>query len=246
MRHSIDYNLGKYRLSINYWFIIIFLVIQTGLNELGFWQLSRAQEKQQRLTKLANFQDLVINDLNLVDQKVINNFARLKLKVQLAEFKNILIENKIQNGELGYHVLNLVKDIETGRNFLVNRGWIEGTANRSDIPSVELPELDWELEGRIYPINQQVLSQDAVLENYNRVIRLPVLDTHVLTLLEAQFGLTLEPYLLRLNGKNKDVFDVNWVWISMTPEKHLGYAFQWFGLSLTFLIVSLFALIKKK
>jgi len=245
LAHSFDYKIGKYQLSINYWFLVIFLVIQTSLNELGFWQLSRAQEKQERLTKLASSNDIEINNAIFVDQNAIDNFERLKLTVQLAEFKNILIENKIQNGELGYHVLNIVKDTQSGRYFLANRGWIAGTASRQEIPSTQPPKSEWPLEGRIYPINQQVFSQDAVLESYSRAVRLPVLDAYTLTLIEQKFDLTLEPYSLRLNDKNEDVFDVNWVWVSMAPEKHLGYAFQWFGLSLTFLIASVFASIKR-
>jgi len=246
LRHSVEYKVGQYRVTINFWFLIIFLLVQTGLNELGFWQLSRAQEKQVRLKKLANNQLSKLTSLNLVDQEVIDDFGKVQLEVSLAEKFNLLIENKIQNGELGYHVLNLVQDLDSDRYLLVNRGWIEGKANRNQLPLVKLPRTDWNVEGRVYQINKQVLSGDAELESHGKILRLPVLDVHMLSLLEKRFGIRIEPYLLRLDENVTDSFAIDWAWVSMSPDKHLGYAFQWFGLSLAFLIISLFVLIKKE
>ncbi len=246
MQHSVEYKIGRYRLTINFWFLIIFLLVQTGLNELGFWQLSRAHEKQARLEKLANNQLSELTSLNLVDQKVIDDFGRLQLEVALAERFNLLVENKIQNGELGYHVLNLVQDLDSGRYMLVNRGWIAAKADRNQLPLVKLPRTDWQVKGRVYQINKQVLSGDAELESHGKILRLPVLDVHMISLLEKRFNINIEPYLLRLDKNVADSFAIDWAWVSMSPDKHLGYAFQWFGLSLAFLIISLFVLIKKE
>jgi len=245
LRHSVDYKFGQYRLTINFWFLILFLLVQTGLNELGFWQLSRAQEKQQRLERLANTEVARLTDLEMVNQSTLDNFTKVALNVSLEETYNLLIENKIQNGELGYHVINLVRDDSSGRNLLVNRGWIAGKANRQDIPFVRLPTREWNISGRLYQINQQILSEDAQLENHGKIVRLPVLDKHMLGLLEQRFNTKIEPYLVRLDADVNGVFDVDWVWVSMTPDKHLGYAFQWFALSLAFLLISLFVLVKK-
>lgn len=246
MRHSFEYKVGQYQLTINIWFLIIFLLVQTGLNELGFWQLSRAHEKQARLEKLANNNLPIIESLNSIEQNFIDNFGTVELQVELSKRINLLIENKIQNGKLGYHVLNLVEDIKSGRFVLVNRGWIAGKANRSDLPLVKLPPNDWSITAKVYQINKQILSSAAELENHGKVLRLPVMDVHMLSLLEERFGVTIEPYLLRLDKDVSNVFDIDWAWISMSPDKHLGYALQWFGLSLAFLIISLFVLIKKR
>lgn len=246
MHHSVEYKIGRYRLTINFWFLIIFLLIQTGLNELGFWQLSRAQEKQLRLDKLSNNQLMTLTSLNLINQNVIDDFGKVQLDVILAKKVNLLVENKIQNGKLGYHVLNLAQDLNSGRYLLVNRGWIEGKADRNQLPQVKLPRIDWKVSGRVYQINRQVLSGDAELESHGKILRLPILDVHMLSLLEKRFDISIEPYLLRLDENVTDSFAVNWAWVSMSPDKHLGYAFQWFGLSLAFLIISLFVLIKKE
>ncbi|MBV1908623.1 MAG: SURF1 family protein [Kangiellaceae bacterium] len=246
MRHSVQYKIGRYQLTVNFWFLIVFLLVQSALNELGFWQLSRAQEKQQRLHILKKQTDTKIVDLVHIKQGVVNNFSQVELDVELAERKNILVENKVQNGKLGYHVLNLVQETVSNKYLLVNRGWIEGRAKRSELPIVNLPSSDWRIYARLYPINQQMLSDDAEIEFKGNNIRVPVLDEHILKVLEKQLSVDIEPYLMRLNPDTEHVFEVNWAWVSMPPEKHLAYAFQWFALSLAFLIISLFVLIKKE
>lgn len=245
MRHSIEYKFGEYRLTVNIWFLIIFLLVQTGLNELGFWQLSRAKEKQLRLEKVNQNDRSTLSDLELLDATSLENFVRVDLEVELAARNNLLVENKIQKGELGYHVMNVVKDVKSNKFVLVNRGWIEGNADRSELPIIKLPAMDWNIRARLYPINQQVLSGDAELENHGKIVRIPVMDMRMKGLLEERFQLELESYILRLDKSAPNSFDVEWEWISMSPDKHLGYAFQWFALSFAFLIISLFVLIKK-
>jgi len=244
LRHSFDYKIGKYKLTINIWFLVIFLLVQMGLNELGYWQLSRAKEKQQRIEILSKEQ-VISNHLGDIDSQLIANFSHVQIESELALRKSFLIENTIQNGELGYHVLNLVKDKVSDRIVLVNRGWIAGKANRNEIPQIELPPSFWSIKGRVYPINSQVLSDKAEIESFGNVVRVPVLDSYIVKKLEERFHIEIEPFIIRLEKENASSFDVDWEWLNMSPEKHLGYAFQWFALSLTFLIVSLFALIKK-
>lgn len=226
--------------------MIIFLLIQTGLNELGYWQLSRAQEKQQRLNILNQPSKQAITSIDPISNEAIRNFERVALPVELAVDINLLLENKIQNGELGYHVLNLVEEPNSGKLFLVNRGWIAGRAHRDDLPSIDLPLHQWQIEGRLYPINPQVLSEDAAIESHGNLLRLPVLDSFIVSKLERKLGKEIEPYLVRLDSDVNGTFSIDWAWVSMPPEKHLAYAFQWFGLAFTFLIVSLVVLIKKE
>lgn len=246
MKHSIQFNLGRYQLTINYWFLILFLLIQTGLNELGFWQLSRAQEKQQRINLLKRNDENRTVDLSRLSIDDINRFVRVEEQTLLFDRVNYLVENKIQNGELGYHVLNIVSDLSGDKYFLVNRGWIPGLANRTDLPRVKLPPSKWQLAGRTYPINLQVLSSSAEIENHGKISRLPVMDGHIHSMLEKQLGIKLEPFILRLDQDVKSTFAVDWSWIAMSPEKHLAYAFQWFALALAFLIISIAVLIKKR
>jgi len=246
LRHSISYSLGNYQVNINVWLFILFLLMQTLLNELGYWQLDRAKEKKQRMVQLDSSANQLLTDFSKITSGDLKQFMPIKFEAFLSDDNTYLIENKIQNGELGYHVLNLVTEKSTGKKVFVNRGWISAKANRKNLPKVTNPPFDWLVLGRIYPLNQDVLSAKAEIEQYDQVYRLPVMDVHVFKKLEEKLGETIEPFIIRLDKNQDNGFNIDWQWISMKPEKHLAYAFQWFALAFTLLIVSIVAATKRK
>jgi surfeit locus 1 family protein len=246
LRHSISYSLGKYQVNINFWLFILFLLMQTLLNELGYWQLERAKEKTQRMIQLDSSANQLITDFSKISQDDLTHFMPVKFEAFLSDDNTYLIENKIQNGKLGYHVLNLVTEKSTGRKVLINRGWISAKANRKNLPQVTNPPFDWLIIGRIYPINQDILSSEAEIEQYDQVYRIPVMDINVLAKLKEKLGENIEPFLVRLEKNQGSGFVIDWQWISMLPEKHLGYAFQWFALAFTLLIISIIASVKRR
>jgi len=221
--------------------------MQTLLNELGFWQLQRAQEKQVRIAQLEKGNESVLTDLNQVSQQHLEQFQSVDLELELNNRSVLLLDNKINNKRPGYHVLNIAHDDKSGKNILVNRGWIFAGVDRNKLPKVEKPQLDWQVQARIYPISGEAISTgSAQIEKSSNVLRLPVLDQSIKKQIEDILELTLEDYLLRLNKESDSALDVNWMWTNMTPEKHLGYAFQWFALALALLILSFIASIKKQ
>ena len=246
MKHSIEYNVGKYQLTINFWFFIIFLLIQTGLNELGYWQIERAKQKTQRVALLKSTETDLVTDFSTITSSEVTRFSPVKFDAFLADDNTYLIENKIQNGELGYHVLNLVTEKSTGKKLFVNRGWVSAKANRKNLPKVTNPPFDWQVLGRMYPINQDILSAKAEIEQYDLVYRLPVMDVNILAKLEKKLNEDIEPFLIRLDKSQDNAFAIDWQWISMLPDKHLAYAFQWFALSFTLLIISIVVAVKRK
>ncbi len=246
MRHSISYSIGKYQVNINFWLFILFLLMQTLLNELGYWQLERAKEKKQRIAQLDSSVNQLITDFSEISSDDLKQFMPIRFDVFLSDENTYLIENEIQNGELGYHVLNLVTEKSTGKKVFVNRGWISAKTNRKNLPKVANPPFEWQVSGRIYPINQDILSSEAEIEQYDQVYRLPVMDIHVFAMLEEKLGESIEPFLIRLDKNHDNGFNIDWQWISMLPEKHLAYAFQWFALAFTLLIISAVASVKRK
>lgn len=247
MIHTIEYSIGRYQIRINFWFLIIFLLMQTLLNELGFWQLSRAQEKQYRMSQLIKGNETVLTDLKMVNDDLVGQFQSVELELELLNDKVFLLDNKINNKRPGYHVFNLVREIESGKILLVNRGWLFAGLNREILPVVALPNPYWKVKARLYPLQSESISTNAAeIEKINNFYRLPVLDVKTKSDLEKQFNISIEDYVLRLDGDTESAFDTNWVWTNMSPEKHLAYAFQWFTLAFAFLIISIVASIKKR
>lgn len=243
---SIDYSIGRYKFHINYWYLIIFLLTQTLLNELGFWQLNRAKDKQVRLEQLEIGKRDTITSLSEITNKKINQFQVVKLDLTPIG-RALFLDNKINNKKPGYHVINLAKDIHSGKVVLVNRGWTFAGLDRREIPDVVAPNEYWEAEARVYPIaKDSILAANDQFEWVDGSIRLAQLDLNTVRHLEDRFNLKIEPYLLRLNKSSQHALETNWLWINMSPEKHLAYAIQWFALALTLLIISVIASVKKR
>ena len=64
-------------------------------------------------------------------------------------------------------------------------------------------------------------------------------------LFEKELGLSLYPYVLRLDPTMLGGFTPNWVISAIHPEKHLVYAVQWFLLALVVLVSMFFAIRRK-
>ncbi len=247
MTHSIEYSIGRYQIRINFWFLIIFLLVQTLLNELGFWQLNRAKEKQYRIEQLAKGSENTITQLELINEAQIAQFQSVELDVELLDAPVLLLDNKINNKRPGYHVMSLVREISSGKVIVANRGWLFAGLDRNEIPGVIAPGKFWKIKARLYPLPEESISTtSAEIEKVRDHFRLPVLDIKIKKELESLLQLKIENYELRLAAENEFVYDTNWIWTNMPTEKHLGYAFQWFALSFAFLIISLVASIKKR
>lgn len=247
LKPTLEYSFGRYQFRVNIWYLIIFLIIQTLLNELGFWQLNRAKEKQYRIAQLEKGSQSVISSLDKIGETEIAQFQNVTLTVSLETQQFFLLDSKIHNKKPGYHVLNLVRDSVTNKTLLVNRGWVFAGKDRNKLPTIDLPPLDWKIEARVYPVAMEVITTSlAKIEKIDGHVRLPQLDISILEQLEKRFDIEIQPYILRLNKNSQGALITNWIWTNMSSEKHLAYAIQWFSLALAFLIISLIVSFKKR
>jgi surfeit locus 1 family protein len=243
---AFQYKIGPYQISINVWLLIAFLLMQTLLNELGFWQLERAKEKQYRVIQLEKGNQSVLTSLNSISSESIEQFQSVELELELNDKSILFLDNKIMDKRPGYHVLNVAFEKASGKNIIINRGWVFAGADRRRLPTVDWPQINWQVSARIYPIAAESISTAmAQVEKHGKNYRLPVLDLAVKAKIESALDLKLEDYVLRLNRNSNSALETNWLWTNMTPEKHLGYAFQWFALSLALLVLSVIASTKK-
>lgn len=246
LKYAIEYKVGKYRIRLNFWLLIIFLIAQTLLNELGFWQLERAKEKQYRLYQLEKGGQSVVTDLTQIDQSLIAQFQSVELQLELYGYDSLYLDSKINNKRPGYHVLNIAKDSSSGKYLLINRGWEFAGIERGRLPEVELPPRQWLVQGRVYPIAEEAIkTADAKVEKSSDGMRLPVMDRSVVEKIESHYGIQLEQYLIRLNQQSEAALETDWKWTNMSADKHLAYAVQWFALALALLVISLVVCIKK-
>ena len=204
---------------------------------LGLWQLQRAEDKYQRLEQIENAADNT--SLNLYEILSVRTEIRdlpLSLTATADTQKYFLLDNKIQQGRVGYQIL---VPLETAQGWLVaNYGWLPAPRSRQDLPAEELPTKMTRYQGIVaIPTLNPMVQETAVLDG-----RWPkVIQQIDLTVMQQHFKQPLLPIIMLLDPEPQSEFGRKWQAVVMPPEKHIAYAIQWFCLGLAALIIYIFA-----
>jgi surfeit locus 1 family protein len=205
----------------------------------GFWQLDRAAQKRAFIT---SFNDAT--QTPALSAPVDTNagemlYRRFSLRGNYLPQRQVLLDNMVSEGEVGYQVLTPFKlDTELGGQvLLVNRGWAKGTADRLQLPNVDVANNAREVRGRLAYLPAPGIRLDAPLPDVTS-IKWPLPMTWPTT---AQISTLLQKPLLEwqllLDDDQPDGYRRNWQPEIMRPETHLGYAVQWFSFAALALII---------
>lgn len=215
-------------------FFILFL-------RLGFWQLQRAEEKKQMIVAeeaLANEKPLPFENLQSESPKA---YQRLIIAGKYLPHV-FLLDNQHYQHQFGYDVLSPLL-LSNGMVVIVDRGWIAGDITRQTFPQVNFPDTMQVLQGSVYyPSNKQwVLGQSLEEKNKNLTV-IELLDQQLFTQVLQK---KLYPFIIRLDKQDPNGFVREWAIVSMSPERHWGYALQWFAMALALFILYFVLTIKK-
>lgn len=220
----------------------------TILVKLGFWQLDRANEKEQLFADYEARQSTPI-DLNHSDEPFNDIVRYAEVSVAGTFLENyLLLDNQILEGQAGYQVIGLL-DVEfpAGRSgiVMVNMGWVPWGQDRQQLPQVALPQAKLTVDGLFYkPELTEVWGAGETYVEANRwPVRVTQLDANAIS--EAT-QLPIEPYVVLLSETAEFGWPRQWQPQVMTPSKHRAYAMQWFSLALACLLVFWFASRSKK
>lgn len=226
--------------------MLVTLLVFTILARLGFWQLERGQQKQQRLEQIAHYQklDLVtFTDLLKIRQQYEPTGINVTLSGQFVHPYSWLLDNKVVNGQAGYDVLlALTPDgPEADKHaLLVNMGWIKGDyANRSTLPKFTIPQQKVSLSGFVKAKDLVAFSLSSQSDNQQLwPLRTQQID---IKMIEQQSGLSFYPFIVIAQQSADFGFTHHYQPVVMPPEKHQAYSLQWFLLAIAVLIVFVFA-----
>ncbi len=196
---------------------------------LGFWQLDRAQQKRALLDGFAaGDRAPVALDGGLASHP---RYTRVRVAGRYRPDRQVLIDNMTRDGIAGYHVLTpLVTDSGT---VLVNRGWIPKAFGTADLPAVDVADTPREVTGQLDRLPRAGLPLTAEAgTGWPRVLQFPTREE-----IEAQTGLELVEGMVLLDDDAADGYARDWRPVEIGPERHLGYAVQWFALALTLVII---------
>ncbi|MCP4881908.1 MAG: SURF1 family protein [Gammaproteobacteria bacterium] len=205
---------------------------------LGFWQLDRAEDKRQLMLKAqASDTMLVVESADQLES--LPEFQHVQLAGNYLPNYMWYVDNQIWRGKVGVDVIAL---LQIGQKLvLVNRGW-HIWRDRSNLPEISGPSGQVTLEGHLIKPSEKgiLLAEDIILsDNYPQLLQKVNMQ-----MLQQYLPLPLLPRVLHLDINSQTALQPHWQPVNITPEKHYGYALQWFGLSLTLCTLFLFRIYK--
>ena len=216
-------------------FAAVFLVLFTNL---GFWQLNREVEKRQYIAeRQARLGEAPLSAVDLMSATSSLVGARVVLSGGYESGLTLLKDNVVLNGQVGIEVHQLFNE-ESGYNFLVNRGFVPMGRTRTDpveIPSVENSDLH--IVGSVYVSHGDTitLGESAALSGFPVIVQKVEIGP-----LEQVAQKEIYPHVIRLAAGEAGALPRYWPDTVMPPEKHRGYAIQWFMMALAVGIAWLF------
>lgn len=202
---------------------------------LGNWQLQRAQEKQQILHDIdvrLSAQPARISELRQ---------AQTYTPVRLLGFytdEYFYLDNRTRNGRTGYEILQVFEtNSGSGRTrWLINRGWLAAGTDRGQLPDVAYPLAAKVITGFLYPVPQTTQTEggNSSIEPHGRIQQLDAA-------LADRLNLTRSSWHIRLSADSDTAFVTDWQLVNVKPQKHHGYALQWFSMASALVVLWLLA-----
>lgn len=199
---------------------------------LGFWQLSRAAQKQARQAAMeakSNMPLLMTAHLpgSGDPKELLHRRARLRGS-WAAPQTMVFLENRPMAGRVGFVVV-MPFVLEGGQGaVVVQRGWVpRGIEDRTRVPQVVTASGIVEIEGRMALAPSDLYALGAPTGG---VIR----QNLALPQFSAETGLQLLPLTLQQTGASPEGLLRDWPVVSLGVEKNYGYAAQWFGMAALF------------
>lgn len=196
---------------------------------LGFWQLDRAEQKRELL---AQYEVGQRSQVEITPQNAdrLSRYQRVRVSGHYDASHQILLDNMPSHtGRPGYRVLTPLQS--SAGWLLVDRGWLPLGATRSVLPDISVGDADRHLTGTFDALPRAGLQLadkpfDASAP-WPRVLSFPLQSA-----LEQQLGRKLMPGVLLLDASQPDGYERVWeAHLGFKPERHIGYAVQWFALA---------------
>ena len=201
-----------------------FILVFAALLALGAWQLQRAAEKEAWLSRPTE---------------------TILLSGHWLSHQQILWENQFFNRQLGYEVLTPFETSDH-RMILVDRGWLPMQASsRQTLPTIPpLTENTVEIEGQFFePALNPWISSAIETDSIDFPLRVQQLN---MTEFSQRLGFALEPMVLHLTPSHTAALAKTMPKPAVSPQKHRGYAVQWFSLAAMLLFLSGYYTFKRR
>ena len=214
-------------------FGMLTLVTASGLAALGFWQLERAQAK---VALIAGIERAVAAPLMPLAQAELTTeglrFRAVRMSGHFDPARQVLLDNQLRDGRPGVRVYVPFLIDGGSRAVLVDRGWSAWPKRNAAPPQALIgPELT-QIEGMLVdpPGAGMRLGSASAMDWPLLLTRIDARE------IEHRLGLPLLDLVL----EDRQALSAQSIRAGMLPpERHRGYAVQWFALSLAVVVIFL-------
>ena len=225
IRSSIPRQCGRGVIAVLPYFAALALIAL--FCSLGLWQLDRAAEKAQLFERFDAAADVEPRAVQGADDLAdLPPFTPVAVRVSQWVEPTVLLENRVLDGRPGVHVLRAA-EIADGSRVLINLGWVE----RRPGVALDLPRLP--AVGRYQGLRSGLPATGVQLGELPQRAgtNVPVPVPYVTTAwLQDMFGTPISEMVLVTDAAD-EAFVRRWRPAVMPPERHHGYAAQWFALA---------------
>ena len=219
------------------------LLAIAGFCALGRWQLQRADTKQHMLDSAgAVLRERRALPLSTAESSQAREYAWVSGHGRLRPAPVLLLDNQRRGEQVGVRVLAVLEPRDA-RPLLVDRGWLPRPGDRR-MPAPALPAGELALSGLLAPPPGAGIALGPSFVPIEPVGRSPgwLLTRVDIADLSQALHAPLSPRVLRLDPALPLGFarDLELLPNTLPPERHRGYALQWFGLAFATFVAALF------
>ena len=188
---------------------------------LGNWQLGRADEKRV-MARNFSASGPALDWAQLPADAP--RFQRVSIRGHYDGEHQFLLDNMSHESVAGVQVLTPLV-LDNGDTVLVNRGWLPFGATRQDLPAVDVGDEKRTVVGRIDELPRPgIWLKGPEASGWPRLVQYPSMPD-----LARALGRELAPRQVLLDPGVPDGYVREWNVPGTTPDRHLGYAVQWFA-----------------
>ena len=191
---------------------------------LGVWQINRGLEKRAQQEAF----DAQPGFTSWSDGVAVRSFQKLKVTGRFDTDRQLLLENIIVNGQVGYYVVTPLRVANAAPLLLVNRGWIAQSVPSEDPRRIEIRTDRLTVLGRAGSLPRAGYKMgDAIIATagWPKQAVYPTLDEAA-----AALGEPVQPFVLLMDPEDDHGFVRQWAPAKMGPGRHYAYALQWFAM----------------
>ncbi|MEL0081949.1 MAG: SURF1 family protein [Gammaproteobacteria bacterium] len=233
---------GQRRLAISWPGLLVLLICLPILLRLGFWQLQRAEYKSALLIEQKMADELPARQVSSAEQlSRLPPQTRVRLEGEYLPGFTTLLDNRYYQGRVGFNVISLFRPTGFDHPVLINRGWLPLGQYRYPLPKHQTPEGSVAVSGEVRSV-----PTDTMILKTEQFDRWPELIQRIdLEQLTRLTGFVLSERWVLASSDIDSTLKQDWPVTVVGPERHYGYAVQWFGLSIALVVVMILAGLQK-